>query len=507
MSRIRERTTAARLAIPLVLLAMRQSLAGGPSVDVSRFVNPAFRAQEKKVIGFAWASPSPSVLRDRMKELETAAPYLDGIVFKLPETPLGEWPPWRPAFDNRRWTESDVGLPVLCQVKWGRFRHNFIALGPGSSYDHAEAGWFDDEAWSVIVENAGLLSRAILESGARGVFFDTEKYSGLWHYWHRESLRASPPRKICLYPGFTFGQVEKKVRQRGREFLAALQSHKPDVVVFATFLTSACGKEPDSVETSDFPLLRAFTAGMLDAAGPRATLVDGLENTYWTPNSQGYLWWHEQLKDQTVKVVPDDVREKWRSQCSTGMAVFYDAVAKGLYTEKLAVGEDYRTRWLEHNAYHAVLTNDEWTWVYFEKTSPWKPEDVGPGFLSALARGIDKAKGHAPLGFDMTARTLDLTEPSRYYEDAAVRLRSPLSGEVFRRGQTITVQAEPTGESAIQSLRVFVDSRPVASLSAAPWRVGLTNCSTGPHTVRAEATVEGNRMCSYAAPVIIWLRP
>jgi hypothetical protein len=488
-------------------MSVGTSVAEVPTVETSKFANPAFRANDKKVVGFAWENPSPSILRDRMKDLETAAPYLDGIVFKLPETPLGQWPPWRPAFDNRRWTEADVGLPTLRNVKWGRFHHNFIALGPGSSYDHAEAGWFDDEAWASIRENVRLLSRVIQESGARGIFLDTENYSGLWHYWHRSSLRESQPKRICLYPGFTFEQVEKKVRQRGREFLTALQSRKPNVVVFATFLTSGCGHDPAQVATSDFPLLRAFTAGMLDGAGPRARIVDGLENTYWTPNSHGYLWWHEQLKDHTVKIVPEDVREKWRNQCSTGMAVFYDALAKGLYTEKLKVDAAYRAKWLEHNAYHAVLTNDEWTWVYFEKTSPWKPEDVGLDFRLALARGIEKAKSHQPLGFDMTARTLELTEPSRYFDSSAARLVSPMPNATFHRGQLVDVDVQPIGDHAIASVQVFVDSRPVVNLSAVPWTVRLANLPVGLHTIRAEVVVLGNRIQSCTPPVQISVRP
>lgn len=490
-------------ALLALLIGPTAHAGGGREVDVAPFANPVYRARDKKVIGFAWSCPSPSRLVDHMSDVEAATPYLDGIVFKLPETEPGAPPTWLPAFDRRPWTQDDVALPTLRRIRWNRLRHNFIALGPGATYESADASWFDDAAWATIGSNLRLLSRAVKESGARGVFFDSENYSGLWHYWHRESLRAAPPQRVCHYPGFTFAQVEAKVRQRGREFLSALRTHSPDVVLFASFLTSGSGSDPATVETSDFPLLRAFAAGLLDASGSRATLVEGLESTYWTASSDGYLWWHERLKDATAPIVPEDARGAWRTQSSTGMAVFYDALARGLYTSQLAVDAAYRRRWLEHNVYEAVLTNDEWTWLYFEKANPWADGVVAPEERGAIERGIESAREHRPLGFGMTARSLDLSRPSTFREGEVIRLRTPAPHAVFAAGRAVEVEVSTAGARPPLAVRVFVDSRPVVALHAAPWSVTLVGLSAGPHTLRAEAVLADDEGLALSPPVLI----
>jgi len=95
-----------RRILTLLLLFAAGLACAQEAVDLKDWTPANHVAREKKLVGFAWAMPSPAQLRDHMGDLETAAPYLDGLVFKLPEAPAGQWPPWLPAFDSRAWIEG-----------------------------------------------------------------------------------------------------------------------------------------------------------------------------------------------------------------------------------------------------------------------------------------------------------------------------------------------------------------------------------------------------------------
>ena len=234
----------------------------------------------------------------------------------------------------------------------------------------------------------------------------------MWHYWHHRSLTAKEPRRICHYPGLTFAQVEAKVTQRAAQWMEALQSARPDVVVFASSLLSF-GAKADATDEAYFPLLSAFTAGLVSAAGPEVVLVDGLENTYWTNDSTGFDWWKKQMLE-SVNLLPEKLRERWRQQSRTGMAVFLDGVMDGLHAAPLEADAAYRLRWLEHNIHHALTANDEWTWLYMERRDPWLlagGKAVSAEESAAIAQGRATAATGKP-AWQMKARTLDLSQPS-----------------------------------------------------------------------------------------------
>lgn len=471
------------------------------AVDLSGFAPGSIVARDKKLVVFTWALPSPLQLRDHMADFERTAPYLDGIVFKLPEAPAGQWPPWLPAFDNRAWTKSDVPLETLRQIKWGHFRHNFIALGPGPSYEEARVSWFDEAAWETVRANLQLLSQAVAVSRARGVFFDVENYSGLWHYWSQAGLKLNPPQRICHYPGFTFAQVEAKVRQRGREFIIALQSAKPDLVVMATALLSSSGDTPEAVETSYYPLLRAFTTGMLEGAGPQVRLVDGPEATYWTNASDGYLYWYNTYRDTAPTLLPAELRDRWRAQSSLAYAVFHDALFTGLYTDMLPVDQAYRLKWLEHNLYQALLTNDEFTWLYFEKANPWTGEGVPPEAVAALTRARERVQSNQALGWTMVWKSLSEPIASKVFATPSFRLT------VAATRRDVVVEAIPAAGVPLSNAQLYLDSRPVAKLLTPPFRVALRNVPPGAHTLRAVGYFEGEADRGECAPVVFEVIP
>jgi hypothetical protein len=184
------------------------------------------------------------------------------------------------------------------------------------------------------------------------------------------------------------------------------------------------------------------------------------------------------------------------------MAVFHDALFTGLYTDKLPVDEAYRLRWLEHNVYQGVLTNDEWTWLYFEKADPWTGEGVPPEAKAAIERGRVKALSDQPLGWTMVWQSLSEPIPSKVFETPQFRIASPAALAKLRAGGPVEVELNAGEGVLLTSAQLYLDSRPVAKLLAPPFRAVLRNVPLGAHTLRAVGYFAGEADRGEAAPVI-----
>lgn len=62
-----------------------------------------------------------------------------------------------------------------------------------------------------------------------------------------------------------------------------------------------------------------------------------------------------------------------------------------------------KSRWLEHNTYHALRTADQYAWLYTERQNWFTGELVPEGFVDAVGRGKQKAIQLQPLGFSIEA--------------------------------------------------------------------------------------------------------
>ena len=105
--------------------------------------------------------------------------------------------------------------------------------------------------------NAGLYARAAKTTGAKGILFDPEPYgTNPWTY------------SSSKFGGRSFAQVQAEVRQRGAQWMTALQNQYPDITVYTCFLSSMPMQEfPDGrgLQSHMYALLPAFENGMLDA--------------------------------------------------------------------------------------------------------------------------------------------------------------------------------------------------------------------------------------------------
>jgi len=222
---------------------------------------PAQPRPKKKIVEYGWDVPYPDFVRDNIREMEKR-PF-DGLIFRTKG--------FDHVFDVRRWNKADLQpqLDTLGQIEWQKFTDNFLTLYAANRW---KMDWFNDDQWKTITENLKLFSLAVRSGKCVGVCFDPEPYGD--NPW--------------AYPGQfndkSFDQVADQVRQRGQQFIVALQEDRSQLKVLSFFLMALFPNvvdEPDPavrlqrLQRSSYALLPAFVIGMLEGAAPGTGLIDG----------------------------------------------------------------------------------------------------------------------------------------------------------------------------------------------------------------------------------------
>ena len=136
---------------------------------------------------------------------QQAKPF-DGLIFRLKGgNQVFDPQPW----ESSRFAEDYTILPT---INWGSFTDNFIIMFAASDQD-----WFSDDHWAAITNNARLIARAARLAGCVGVCFDAEPYgTNPWVY-----------SGAAHYETKSFAEYEAIVRQRGAEFIQAIEKELP----------------------------------------------------------------------------------------------------------------------------------------------------------------------------------------------------------------------------------------------------------------------------------------
>jgi len=375
---------------------------------------------KKKLIEFGWDRPSPEFVRDHIREMETR-PF-DGIIFPTKE--------YDHAFDTRVWTEEAFRpqMDALAAIRWGKFTDNFLLL---YSANIGKMDWFDDAQWKVIEANMRLFSKAANAGRCAGVCFDNEPYGDdPWVYTGR-------------FPGKSFDEVVEKVRVRGAQFMQALQSAMPKVKVLHFFQLGYYGdtseetrtyrkaerwnllNEPDpAVRTHKLSerwlaLFCPFFIGMLEAAGPGVTFIDGNEFAYYYDSPDDFYRHYHEMKQSALTLVPETLRPKYIAQAQAGNAVYFDILmadawenSRPIFVPSNFLTPAERLKFLDHNVYYALATADEYVWFYSQNMNWWRdlvPPDAAfgpktglPDGLEGAIRSVRRTYGRGqPLGYDI----------------------------------------------------------------------------------------------------------
>lgn len=346
-------------------------------------------AMEKKLIEYGWDVPTPDFVRAHIREMEQK-PF-DGLIFKLqgggnvlePEA----WDPARftPDYENLR------------QIEWDKFTHNFIIMWAASAQD-----WFNDDHWTAIEKNTGLVAKAGRLGGCVGFCFDPEPYGqNPWDY-----------SQVVHKDTKTFEEYQRKVRERGAQFMRAIDREFPNPTILSLYQIALLGEfcrpmKPEDrvagISKHSYGLYPAFLNGMLEAAGPGTILIDGNESAYYYEDSAPYYSAYHVMKQDALYLVDPSLWGKYRAQVQAGQALYVDQYF-GLRAEKVLGNKmtpDERPKWFEHNVYNSLKTSDGFVWCYSERMNWWTNTDVPPGCEDAVRSAREKLSTGQSLGFDL----------------------------------------------------------------------------------------------------------
>jgi hypothetical protein len=346
----------------------------------------------KKLIKYGTDRPTPSDAAAHIREMEKR-PF-DGIVMTLTGKQKGN------IFRGGKWDAADYAadMEALKKIKWGTFTDNFLIMNTASEMD-----WFSDQDWDNIVSNIEIMAKAA-KAGRCNLAFDPEPYGkNPWHY----KVQAHAEEK-------SFADYEAKVRQRGAQFIEAIQKHLPETVLLTLFTYSIFPNVTDQptpakraqmiVQQETYGLYPAFLAGILDAMGPGITVTDGNEPSYYYPDTHSFYTGYHLMRQTALGLVPPEDTGKFLLQTQASQALYFDYVFGTVKWENILahfMTEDERLKWWEHNVYWALKTSDEYVWLWNEKINWWKDEGMPPGMEQALISAREKIAQQKPLGFDI----------------------------------------------------------------------------------------------------------
>ena len=365
---------------------------------------------KKKLIEYGWDVPNPDYVRQHIRDMEKL-PF-DGLIFRLPKG--------QNVFTKDKWDEAQFEkiFDDCKSIEWQRFTDNFVIVLAASTMD-----WFSDADWDAVRHNLSIAAKAAALARCRGICFDAEPYgTNPWTY----PAQAHAKEK-------SFAEYEAKVRQRGAEFVKAIEGQMPKPVIHTFFLLSLFGNvmgEPDLAKRQQvlsqqgYALLPAFFNGMLDAAGQDTIITDGNEPSYYyTSPLNYYKEYHLVRQSALTMVAPENVR-KYQTQLQASQALYVDFVfGLGVWGQRNIIAKSLKPeeqgKWFEHNVYYALQSSDEFVWLYSEKMNWWKNVDLPPGLLEAVQSARTKLEARKPLGFEMA----DMLKAAKEKQEAEMRAR------------------------------------------------------------------------------------
>lgn len=372
-----------------------------------------YQATNKKLLtlhGYKYWDWSAN-LKDNLETMQAKRPYIDGIIFHNGYNygqPLF-------AFNNEIWTEKSLRFDDLSIIskKWTKFTDNFIWI-----WGHAQntnPDFFNDTLWTKIIKNTELLGKALKTGGCKGIMFDAEFYSegstySPWWYtipFNNPKHVGTPP-----YSEKTFDEVSAKAKQRGREYVQALQVHMPKITILTTFLYSYvwayCYDDIKKLPISQYGLFGAFANGMLEGLNSGSILIDGNETSYYIDETRKYFEYSDQNDYEFNRIEAPAIfcdsllLKKWNTQGQVAMAPYLEKCYNRYGSEKWNT-PDYQSKWMTHNVYNSLLASDQYVWIYIERMDFWKAENTPPqvDVYKDIKDAVDKFRNGEPLGYEM----------------------------------------------------------------------------------------------------------
>jgi hypothetical protein len=449
-------------------------------------INPLFErySKQKKLIEFSQHIPYDEVLQNSVNMGYYNARPFDGIIFKA------NWPirdasgiPEHSIFYPNTILPSAMGFDDLTKINWGshltdNFLWAFVGIDP--------IDWYSDEKWQKIIANVRLVSLQMVASKAKGLFFDTEDYSPVPTPWMYTPALAA---------GHTFADVSLKVRQRGKEFMEALQYYKSDVKLMGSALWMnaiwAAGGNINNLSTSRYGLLKAFSDGLLEGASGNAKIIEGNEISYVWTNTINWITYYDYVTKQ-YPFIDNSLLEKSKTHYQVGASTWFEGVV-GI---PAPTNNDIAAKKLEHNIFQSLFNSDEYAWFYSEQLQQWTVNPIPEPYNSSFINAKAKIANHQALGFTVSGgNTINIS---------TLKITSPTLGQQFNIGDVINFQVEqPTGFN-IQYINYFISyERKIEDNNTTPFSGTFTAVKPGWYHVYAYS----NSWLQFSQQVDFYVKP
>ena len=375
----------------LVLLACwlsipRQGGAGAGSV----------RGGEKKLIYHGWNTRDTAYVREHWREMEQM-PF-DGVAISVAidragrtigDGSTGNLLGWQ-IFGARRFEPRDFAAAMedLKTPRWSRFTDNFLPAAIATRDQDQGLNWFDDTRWATIESNWRLLATLARAGGGKGILLDPEHYDyecELFCYRHHRAQRAARP----------FSEYTAQARERGRQLGAAARAVFPEITIASLYgytLALDDRRRHGAPEQGRYALLPAFFDGLLEGAGPAASLVDlGEFSAGYTKRSQFDLSY--ETARETARAL-SGVPELYGRQVRAGFGLAIDYRSDQHPWDTAAPERNYFSPARFRDALRAALAcSDRYVWIYSEDGPEFFPRQRLP---EAYVQAMRDAREVAP---------------------------------------------------------------------------------------------------------------
>lgn len=336
----------------------------------------------KKLIYYGWGVRDTQYVRDHWQEMEAMPFDGTGITIAIDRSKpttgdgvtgnlLGWQVMGRRSFQVEEFREAITDLRV---AKWRRFTDNFLPIALSASGSAADVTWFDDNRWSTIANNFGVLARIAKEAGLKGLILDPEDYqAALFSYTVQ---RQKVDRLFAAY--------QEVARRRGRQVMTAIAAHQPKAVLLTLFgytLPFSEFRGGKHLEDAEYGLLAAFYDGLLEAMPDGALLIDGYEYAYTFKERRQFLEAYRRIHQDALQL--SAVPEAYQQKVKAGFGLMLD------YGNR----PDYRTpEALRQAVALALEISDGYVWLYSQGPQFFPPSRIDPSYIEALAAARQAAK-------------------------------------------------------------------------------------------------------------------
>jgi len=338
---------------------------------------------DKKIIHYFQYWPDAAYCRSNVREME-----------RLPFDGIAIWPTaeidgkrekiWFRWFNPERISEDLVADTIrdLKATEFEKFTDNFLQMSSQNG-PLALPEWWDDNAWEKITANMALAARIAKECNLKGIMIDVEHYGPAhkWRFNYREAHAAQEKlfEQKVIDRARTWQEFADAARQRGREIMSAMCEVYPDITVMSIAgfhdlarMALVGGQIPlrdDRVEKlpdSHYALLVPFADGLLEGAGPRATIIDGGEGAYDYTLNRRFVAMRDRIRDTAdLSAVPKLYKD--RMNVAFGLMLDFGFHSRGWHTDPKDFHRNHFTPIDFGNALHFALRNsDRYAWVYSE---------------------------------------------------------------------------------------------------------------------------------------------